>query len=118
MKLTLRATPLSIHGSTTLAALDVVTTLRTPSGRPACWKMSTKASAVSGVRSAGLNTIVHPAATAGAILRAAMASGKFHGVTNTQGPTGSLLIRIRVLPSTEVVWSPPIRMASSENQRR
>ena len=80
--------------------------------------MSTRARDVSGVRSAGLNTMVQPAATAGAIFRAPIASGKFHGVTNTQGPTGSLVIRIRVLPSTEVAWSPPIRTASSENQRR
>lgn len=70
------------------------------------------------MRFAGLKTIVQPAATAGPILRVPMANGKFHGVTSTQGPTGSLETRIRVLPSPERVMSPPIRTASSENQRK
>jgi hypothetical protein len=62
-----------------------------------------------------LKTIVQPAAIAGAIFLVPIANGKFHGVTNTHGPTGSLLTRIRVVPSTEVVWSPPTRTASSAN---
>ena len=43
---------------------------------------------VSGVSLAGLSTMVQPAATAGATLRVAMASGKFHGVISRHGPTG------------------------------
>ena len=117
VKLIFRAMPLLVQVSTTEEALEVVTTFRTPSGRPASRKICTRARDVNGVSSAGLKTMVQPAATAGAILRAPMASGKFHGVTSTQGPTGSLVIMIRVLPSTEVVWSPPMRTASSENQR-
>ena len=46
------------------------------------------ASAVSGVSAAGLSTTVQPAARAGAILRVAMAAGKFHGVTSAATPTG------------------------------
>jgi len=56
------------------------TTLSTPSGSPARRNSSTRKSVVSGVRSAGFSTTVHPAASAGPILRVAIASGKFHGV--------------------------------------
>ena len=49
----------------------------------------------SGVCLAGLTTIVQPAAIAGPILRVPMASGKFHGVMNTHGPTGCLHRRAR-----------------------
>jgi hypothetical protein len=53
------------------------------------------ASAVSGVCSAGLRTIVQPAASAGAALRVGIAAGKFHGVMPTVTPTGSLVTRMR-----------------------
>ena len=43
--------------------------------------------------------MVQPAATAGAILRVAMASGKFHGVISRHGPTGFLVTSSRDLPS-------------------
>ena len=43
-------------------------------------------------------TIVQPAAIAGPSLRVPMARGKFHGVTNTQGPTGWRIVRTRPLP--------------------
>ena len=65
----------------------MVTTLSTPAGRPASaqhlgqLRASSAASA-----SAGLTTIVQPAATAGPILRVPIASGKFHGVMNRHGP--------------------------------
>src|ERR1700753_3646990 len=61
------------------ASLDV-TTLNTPLGMPARCASSAKASAESGVSSAGLITKVHPAASAGAHLRVIIALGKFHGV--------------------------------------
>ena len=67
-----------------------MTTLSTPAGRPASSSVAASASIVSGVSSAGLTTIVQPAAMAGPILRVPMASGKFHGVMNRQGPTGLL----------------------------
>ena len=114
----LRAIPESIHGSTTLPGSVVHTTLRTPSGSPASRRRSTTYSEVRGVRLAGLNTMVQPAATAGPILRVAMARGKFHGVMRMQGPTGSWVTMRRVLPSGERRASPRMRQASSENQRK
>ncbi len=115
---TLRARPLLIHGPTTEPASEEQTTLRTPAGRPASTRMSTSAKLESGVRCAGLKTIVQPAAMAGPILRVPMASGKFQGVTRTHGPTGWRDTKIRVLPSPLSVMSPPMRTASSENQRK
>ena len=40
---------------------------------------------------AGFSTIVHPAATAGPILRVAIAAGKFQGVIMYAGPTGCFI---------------------------
>ena len=74
--------------STTGPGSEVVTTLSTPGGRPASSSSAATARAVSGVSAAGLRTAVQPAASAGAILRVAMAAGKFHGVTRTLTPTG------------------------------
>ena len=76
--------------------------MRTPSGRPASRRASTSMNDVSGVSCAGLSTIVQPAAIAGPILRVPIASGKFHGVMSTQGPTGSLEIMRRFLPSVRL----------------
>ena len=50
------------------------------------------ASAQSGVSSAGLTTAVHPAASAGAILRVIIAIGKFHGVMAAMTPIGCLIV--------------------------
>ena len=49
--------------------------------------------------SAGLITTVQPAASAGAILRVAIASGKFHGVIRKHGPTGCCDTIMRPVPS-------------------
>ncbi len=49
--------------------------------------------------SAGFTTAVHPAASAGAILRVAIASGKFHGVMRNVGPTGLWVTIARPEPS-------------------
>ena len=64
------------------------TTLTTPAGTPASSRICAISRAVSGVSRAGLSTTVQPAASAGPILRVAIAAGKFHGVTSTQTPTG------------------------------
>ena len=53
------------------------------------------ASAVSGVSFAGLRMSVQPAASAGPILRVAMAAGKFHGVTSTAMPAGLCCTKMR-----------------------
>ena len=69
-----------------------VTTFSTPAGMPASSASSPTRSAVSGVCSAGLSTIVQPAARAGAIFHAAISSGKFHGMIWPHTPTGSLRV--------------------------
>src|SRR5207245_1055414 len=56
-------------------------TLTAPAGTPASSRIGISASMVSGVSEAGLSTTVQPAASAGPILRVAMAAGKFPGVT-------------------------------------
>ena len=63
-------------------------TLTTPAGTPASSSTGISASMVSGVSDAGLSTTVQPAASAGPILRVAIAAGKFHGVTSTATPAG------------------------------
>ncbi len=92
--------------------------LRTPSGSPASFITSASASIDSGVSEAGLTTIVHPAATAGPILRVPIASGKFQGVIIRHGPTGCLVVTSRPAPLGETEYRPAIRTDSSENQRK
>ena len=92
--------------------------MTTPSGTPASLRMAATANAVSGVSLAGLSTTVQPAASAGPILRVAMAAGKFHGVTSTLTPTGCRCTRIRLAPAGAVITEPSIRTASSANQRK
>ena len=79
-------------------AEEAVNMFSTPPGRPACSRIFPNASIDSGVCWAGLTTIVQPAAIAGPILRVPIAVGKFQGVTNTQGPTGWRIVRMRPLP--------------------
>ena len=105
-------------GPVTAPAFSVWITLSTPAGSPASVSTWANRREVSGVRAAGFNTMVHPAAIAGAILRVAMASGKFHGVMNRLGPTGRFMTSKRVLPSGAIAKRPLMRAASSENQRR
>ena len=95
----LRSRGSAMIGPDTAPEVVVVTTLTTPAGRPASTSSCTNARVVSGVSSAGLMTTVHPAASAGAILRVAIARGKFHGVMKKHGPTGCWLITIRPVPS-------------------
>jgi hypothetical protein len=90
-----------ISGPVVAPALVDGITFRTPAGRPASCMICANSIEVRGVSLAGLRTMVQPAATAGAILRVAMASGKFHGVISRHGPTGFLVTRSRDLPSGE-----------------
>ena len=94
----LRARPSRISGSITPPESLVVMTLSTPGGRPASVISSACFSIDSGVCEAGLITIVQPAATAGPILRAPIAAGKFHGVISRHGPTGCRITTNRPLP--------------------
>ena len=89
--------------------------LSTPGGTPASAARATSASEVSGVSSAGLQTTVHPAASAGAILRAIIAAGKFHGVMAATTPTGSLSANMRRPGSGAGITSPLARVACSAN---
>ena len=56
-----------------------------------------------GVSGAGLMTIGHPAASAGAAFRVIMAAGKFQGVMATVTPIGCLMTTIRL--STSMCWN-------------
>ena len=64
-------------------------TFSTPGGSPASIASSPMRIAVSGVSSAGLITIVLPAANAGAAFQPTMIIGKFHGMIAPTTPTGS-----------------------------
>ncbi len=86
-------------GAETAREAEVVMTLTTPAGRPASSSSCTNSSVVSGVSSAGLMTTVQPAASAGAILRVAIARGKFHGVMRKHGPTGRWETTVVPVPS-------------------
>ena len=66
-----------------------VITLSTPSGTPASCASFASHSAVSGVSSAGLSTLVLPNASAGATFHDAITRGKFQGMICAHTPTGS-----------------------------
>ena len=83
-----------------------MTTESTPRGSPARSASSATASAESGVCSAGLSTIVQPAARAGAALRVTIAAGKFQGVMPAVTPTGSLTTTIRIPSAGGGITSP------------
>ena len=95
----LRSRGSAMIGADSALDFDVCTTLTTPSGRPACSSSDTKKIVVSGVSAGGLMTTVQPAASAGAILRVAIAKGKFHGVTKNDGPTGRCETTMWPVPS-------------------
>ncbi len=96
-------------------SLSAVNTLITPSGMPARCASSASASADSGVCSAGLITMVQPAANAGAILRVIIAIGKFHGVIAAQTPIGCFSVISRRSAVGDASTSPFTRLASSAN---
>ncbi len=99
MNESLRSRGSRMIGSDTAPEVEVVKTFTTPLGRPASSSSFAKYSVVSGVSSAGLITTVQPAASAGAILRVAIANGKFHGVIRKHGPTGCCETIMRPVPS-------------------
>ena len=65
-----------------------------------------RASAESGVCSAGFSTIVQPAASAGAALRVTIAAGKFHGVIPAVTPTGCFSTTMRRSAQRRGIVSP------------
>jgi hypothetical protein len=68
--------------------------LKTPGGRPASWTTSANSKALSGDNSLGFNTIVQPAASAGATLAVIWYSGQFQGVMRPQTPMASRMIAV------------------------
>ena len=97
------------------SAASPVTTEKTPGGTPASSASAAIASAVSGVCSAGLSTIVQPTASAGADLRVGIAAGKFHGVIPAVTPIASRSTTIRRSGSGCGMTRPSRRFASSPN---
>ena len=100
------------RGSASMAATTspdflLGSTLTTPAGTPASSISAAMARAVRGVSPAGLRIVVQPAARAGAILRAAIAAGKFHGVTRTAIPTGWRITMILLAPARGGLDLPP-----------
>src|SRR5687768_2331231 len=69
-----------------------VTTLSTPSGRPASCASAAKRSAESEVCSSGFSTTLLPAASAGGTFQPSRPIGQFQGSTAPTTPTGSLVM--------------------------
>ena len=117
VKVILRTRASSSHTSTTsgVRSREAVTRLMVPAGKPASSASATSAAAVSGVSSAGFATTVQPAASAGASLRAIMASGKFQGVIAATTPTGSFTASSFLPRTGSGITSPCVRVASSAN---
>src|SRR5204862_7424250 len=76
-----------ITGPTSPAA--PVMKLSAPLGNPACASASARRKPESGASEEGLNTTVLPVTSAGAILRAGIDTGKFHGVITLTTPRRS-----------------------------
>ena len=108
---------LSIALTTSVERFDGMT-LTTPFGTPACSSRSAIARAESGVSEAGLRITVQPAASAGPILRVAIAAGKFQGVTSSETPIGWCSTMMRLAPLGAIDTELMLRTASSENQRK
>jgi hypothetical protein len=108
VKVILRTLSSASQTSTTcgVRSRDAVTMLIVPAGSPASSASLTSASDVSGVSSAGLQTTVQPAASAGAILRAIIAAGKFQGVIAATTPIGSFKASI-LRPATGTGMTSP-----------
>src|SRR5262249_1684703 len=96
VSVTLRTTgEASSFGEMTLMA--PVSRLTTPGGNPAAWQHSTMRATEVGASSAGRQMIEQPAASAGAILRAARMAGKFQAAKAATVPTGWQTLTTRAL---------------------
>ncbi len=92
-----------------------VSTWKTPAGMPASWASTPRARAVKGVLSAGLTSMVQPAASAGPALRVIMAAGKFQGVMAAHTPMGSRSVSSCWPAVGDCSSSPSTRLPSSAN---
>src|SRR6185503_8704284 len=93
-------------------------TLTTPAGTPASSRIGISASMVGGVSEAGFRITGQPAASAGPILRVAIAAGKFHGVTSTAIPAGLWCTKMRAPDDGAMPLTPRLRTPSSAYQRK
>ena len=93
VKLILRTTGFS-RNSSAISCAGPMTRLATPARQPGVDQALEHADQDSGVWLAGLQTIVQPAARAGAILRACSVIGKFHGLMAPTTPTGCLMRQV------------------------
>src|SRR4029079_17777978 len=89
-----------------------VTTFSTPFGTPASAQMRASSNVVPAVNSDGLATMVQPAASAGASLRAMSDIGKFQGVMMPTTPTGSSTVSPRASGTKFEIASPVMSIAS------
>ena len=85
-------------------------------GRPASSKARAISSEDSGVSSAGLAIMGHPAASAAPNFRSNCTEGKFHGVIATLIPMGCLTTMIRLSGTLAGIVVPYARLPSSANQ--
>ena len=83
-----------------------VMTLKTPSGMPASATSSASSSAVTGVWSLGLTTMVQPAASAGASFQVSSSSGEFHGTIAATTPTGTRCVKATKFGLSDGMLSP------------
>ena len=83
-----------------------VMTLKTPSGMPASVTSLASSSAVTGVWSDGLTTIVQPVASAGASFQVSSSSGEFHGTTAATTPTGTRCVNATKFGLSDGIDSP------------
>jgi hypothetical protein len=90
-------------------------TLTMPGGTPACSAMRASSMAMRGVISAGLITMAHPAASAGAIFCASLAIGEFQGVIAPTTPSGSCTLIVRKSPRAGVIASSQVSAAAAKN---
>jgi len=81
--------------------------LTTPGGTPASRQSSPSLSGVSGASSAGFSTTVQPVASAGPIFQIDAVSGPFHGMIAPTTPTGSLRVKEKISPGSELLMVSP-----------
>ena len=114
VKLNLRTIGFPVN-SLPIPTASPVTVLSIPAGMPALSANSQRANAEKGVSGAGLITIGHPAANAGAAFLVIIAAGKFQGVIATVTPIGCLITTIRLSVACPGIVSPYKRLPSSPN---
>ena len=85
---------------------------------PACSRIFTSSSDVSGACEAGLNTTALPETSAGAIFQVGMAMGKFHGAIRATTPSGCRIVYMNTRGRSDgIVW-PDIRAPSPPKYSR